>query len=1296
MKDRGNTGIIALILAALVGINYMPRGTKENQAEPGQPVVVQGERSSSSSVPDPSQPCQSIGSRLEPFYSDTPFTYPDSCYQSGKQEQAPSAAQAQQPNLRPVIALLPNPLQTHLPLTFDRAIESIVQAAQDGGYLYDSSWLPWSDEQRNYDRLDDDIAYLKRKHLIEEQPGVLVFRRKPPATTPPESRATPNAKDDIAAARQTSSVSKGTGSYKDGLVVFVVGEQPTHGVNHVQFVAAAEWVTRLPSDTRGTLRILGPYSSGTLSSLAHELEDLDRQKWLTGYNQIQIFSGSASSAPSIDQFRAELDQYVASKQQETHWQFDLRLYSESDVVKTDRLCQYLTRAGYDLGRMAFLSEDQTAFGGAKDQDSACQQKSDKHAGEDTPHSPVYLYFPRDIGALRAAYEHQSVFVAGKQPANTPSTSLRGELIEPSGSKFDAPRTYGGQLDVLAMESLLQAITVQLQIHRVQFVVIRSTNSLDRVFLSQFLSRVYPEARIVLDGSDLLFLRGGAGMSPRGILAVSTYPLLPGQQRWSRTLHAKHNNSYRAFGQDDIEGIYLAMRGLLAPNNKDLADEADVPVYDSLPPLWAPVNEQGCNPSKFPDCARPTTWITVIGHGRFWPIAALSEATGMNTRRPSMLTPADMHELNTGDAPDADDVNAGVHLLFPREMWVLLVLCALMGIWQLYCGWCGSIRGRFQALTYFAPQPRREYKQLVFLSSLLIGTIGAVLAVLSGLISGSELPRWLSVWMWLATSWLVLCAALSLLGNLSLPRLHCDPTRCEPADNKGLWKTLRSRITKHSDAVRSDVGILVLLILAYAVFLEVYLVSGLTPANRFPTFWRAVNLFSFVSPLFPQILLLFALRGWLWCNLQGMSLMGYDRPRLPRESQMPLLRHEFPPNGSGKSIMRFMARKRAQTPVEDEAMPLGIHWLKLFPICFIGAAFVFRFALRDSSVRSLGEKHFGNLVFWWLVLMAALLLTDTIQLARTWNMLRRLLVLLDRLPLRRTLAAMKGIAWGSIWKMGGNVTDERYRVISRQIESLTHLKNEIANVSKETSGDATATTVPKEVLDRIASCQRPILEFGNWYVSLSEKHKRCLSTPVSDIGPVSRFQEALAKTAGAVLTDVLVPEWQKESDSLLIDKKQLQAQEAVKSNIHRPFAPSASLPDLVRAAEEFFVLPYLGFIQNMIARIRSMAIGMLALFLGMTLAVASYPFDPQQTLGRLFVGLFLISGFTVAYVYASMLRDATLSYVTDTNPGELGWQFWFRLLTFGIGPLIALLTTLFPSLTDLLLSWSQPGGAHGLE
>jgi hypothetical protein len=55
----------------------------------------------------------------------------------------------------------------------------------------------------------------------------------------------------------------------------------------------------------------------------------------------------------------------------------------------------------------------------------------------------------------------------------------------------------------------------------------------------------------------------------------------------------------------------------------------------------------------------------------------------------------------------------------------------------------------------------------------------------------------------------------------------------------------------------------------------------------------------------------------------------------------------------------------------------------------------------------------------------------------------------------------------------------------------------------------------------------------------------------------------------------------------------------------------------------------------------------------------------------------------------MFRDETLSHITNTTPGELGLQFWTKLLVFGIGPLFALLTTLFSSLTDFLVSWVQP-------
>jgi hypothetical protein len=56
----------------------------------------------------------------------------------------------------------------------------------------------------------------------------------------------------------------------------------------------------------------------------------------------------------------------------------------------------------------------------------------------------------------------------------------------------------------------------------------------------------------------------------------------------------------------------------------------------------------------------------------------------------------------------------------------------------------------------------------------------------------------------------------------------------------------------------------------------------------------------------------------------------------------------------------------------------------------------------------------------------------------------------------------------------------------------------------------------------------------------------------------------------------------------------------------------------------------------------------------------------------------------------MSRDATLSHITNTLPGRLGMDFWVRLAAFGIGPLIGLLTTLFPSITDFVFSWLEPG------
>jgi hypothetical protein len=71
-------------------------------------------------------------------------------------------------------------------------------------------------------------------------------------------------------------------------------------------------------------------------------------------------------------------------------------------------------------------------------------------------------------------------------------------------------------------------------------------------------------------------------------------------------------------------------------------------------------------------------------------------------------------------------------------------------------------------------------------------------------------------------------------------------------------------------------------------------------------------------------------------------------------------------------------------------------------------------------------------------------------------------------------------------------------------------------------------------------------------------------------------------------------------------------------------------------------------------------------------------------------LFIVLGATIVVVYSQMHRDATLSHLTNTKPGELGTEFWLKLLGLGIGPVLGLLTSVFPEFSDFFFSWLQPG------
>jgi hypothetical protein len=204
-------------------------------------------------------------------------------------------------------------------------------------------------------------------------------------------------------------------------------------------------------------------------------------------------------------------------------------------------------------------------------------------------------------------------------------------------------------------------------------------------------------------------------------------------------------------------------------------------------------------------------------------------------------------------------------------------------------------------------------------------------------------------------------------------------------------------------------------------------------------------------------------------------------------------------------------------------------------------------------------------------------------------------------------------------------------------------------------------------------------FAEWYSGkYSDPHAGSLRT-------LETFQDRVGELAGKVLTRVLIPAWRSEKESLILELGILPEQQRAAEK-----APLPPAEEHIRNAEELVCLPYLGFIQNMLGRMRTLVLGIVWLFVAVTVSVSTYPFDPRPALSGTMICLFLVLGITISLVYADMHRDTTLSHVTNTNPGELGTEFWVKLIGFGVAPFVGLLTTVFPGVADFVFSWLQPG------
>ena len=1231
--------------------------------------------------------------------------------------------------VRYAIALAPDPRHTNLSLMYDREISLVQQAAQDSGYVYNSSWFPWRvEEEQSFDSLADRQVAAKLQDGREACPGLILFRKSQKAGL--ELGAGSGSGPGSGAGSTNGGGSNGAGaSYENALLVFVVGEQPTGGVNEDQWANAVRWLGKYAKPGGGgqvgdgVLRVLGPTFTGTLASMERDLSAIytDPGGAAKGkFPSVRLLSGSVTGCSSIQWFERQIHSLPefkdASSPAPSRIQFGS--FQENDDLHTYRFLKFLRNEEisrrHGLGWLgyvehsgpestAILSEDETAYADAyapPDQ-TGIPPKVDlcsfPYAQEDRP---VHLVYPRDISALRNAYQKQSMFDAGSDPRRSAHAILRDESDAKGQNEVtDTVAIYSRHEAAIAQEAYLYGLVDYLRSHHTRYLILRCSNPLDFLFLTQFFHRAYPEARVVTIGSDLLFRREIDTTEFRGVLALTSYPLIGRGQHWTSITDAAMDrlpHQHRVFEGHLLEGIYLASRYLFyhePMNTPLLIHDAGAP--DPLTGFWQPIqidrafqSPDYADPYWFdragvqPASTHPPTWLAAVGRNGYWPVATLKDdapdctrmefkdgeerekgkckagvQAGVRSTMVELTNGLEQHyELkNSGhDSPvgkDRREFRSTVLLGFPLA-WLICGLLSLLLIfyqcWGLMMTLTTPSNGLFSVF-----RDTTSCSQALLMGMLCSLSVMPMLELCGpGFIPGvygclGSSGRF----QFCAAVWLAFAAYALMLGFLLLKWVNA----------KGWRVGFRSHWFWTIVGLAGSGGLL------QVVYRSAFYVDE-RASTAIPVFYRMVHLTDGVSPLLPVLLLTLGFYLWCWQAMAGNLMLVSGRPELPKAG-----------SGPGPVLPRRLQQAQARISgalgdkISTLAKPLFFNGkLLAVPIFMLFCGLVFMYVDKDLPLFSMEGAGFNWVMNGLLALGFLLTAGEAARMFLTWIMLRKLLQALGRMPLRRTICALRPVDAQSLWSVSGNVQRIQYRLFQQQIDAARRLElcdpGYFGFLGQAIASGTTFTMLSEADVEAGVEWNKDLPFWGT-----------------------AKMRESLADAVGEVINLLLIDAWRGERDSLSLDDGvgAPDKGDAGKADGAGQALPQSRWPD-VRAAEEFVSFHYIAFIQNIVARIRTMALSMVFLFVSVCFAISFYPFVPRTDITVWMVLNLVLIGFAVAYVYASMERDEIMSYISNSRPGQLGGEFYVKLFGFLAGPVIGILTTQFPAITDSVLGWLQPG------
>ncbi len=1104
-----------------------------------------------------------------------------------------------------IVATVPHPTRTHLALFADRMIEAIQQAVQSGGYRFDRALMPW--ESRDISELDDLNKQWAQEDLVAGMyrvPGIMIFR--------------------------------GNTTRHAHVVVLLVGEKPTGGIDRLQFEAAVDIARELGSKQQ--LLILGPTFSGSLPSLARLLAATS-----SDFARVTVASGTVTGPVAIAAFQEELrnqERTPATSAAPAKFGFATFQYDDGYAMAALRTFAKKYWRYVKPGDVTLVSESETEYGSHE----KTIEKTLEKTPEKTPEKKSDpLYFPRGISHLRTAYEQQQKVQAATDPTlRLPSAVLRGPLGEMRRGGDSVP-TYASQ-SAISQDAVLGGIVQELEFRGTRLVLVLATDPLDSLFLVRYIRGHYPRARVVMMTADSLLRHEGDDPLLRGVLELTTYSLRAATEEYLRD-RREDSGSGQVFAGSDAKGAYNAAVTLVSCiedpaspwcTHKPEAQLSGDSLFEYGPSWFAPREARA---------GVPDLKLDVLGTDDFYPVASICPegspdgGVGLNCNdKPQAMAERDSADNKPSTAFEPPLWTPLVTVLVVIGFAALIVLVALL--WKRSVVFSGS-----DTPNALAPVPRGPRRHV------LVAAVCAMVYLLALLPLWPLLHAKLHLQTFVLGVWLLFGVAGVIL----------------------LWKQY-SRLAGWALTcmlVPMMVGVLLL-----RVFIPDS--SGLRAFNY--RWWHAD---SGVSPLIPGAFLVMALLWTLWYRLSGTTLVETQLPELPDIDDG---------NHPGVATLpdtMIAISQRSQQRLRRFMLPL-MEWRHLTLPLAVAFFFIAAMCGWQRLFTTLEPAQFDYVLTGIVTVVLWLLVGETIRMLLVWSEMKKLLRALAIQPFsdgftkvcfswrqltKLTVQQMKALRadpW--LYKDRPQLRGTANRVLDAYVSLMRkHLSLPAA------TGGAPATTLS-------VTGGSP-----GTAVQMQPEPESRLTGEDALLASFAELKRQLASTAASVCRELSQSFPTEEPPAEKTQKER--CRELAVAEISSEHKLEFVLKDVPMTTRDrcvhFVCLLYTNYIVAVLLRIRTMAVSAVGVFVLFVLAMMSYPFEPRGLIRSVLLVIFAALMFSIAFVYAQMHRDETLSRIANTPSGQLGGTFWLRMVGFVGLPLISMLAVQFPSISKFLFSWVEP-------